>query len=115
VPIPTSVRLLLRAEPSGVRWTVVAANGRVLGMATTPVVDSRTAQQDFLALCPMLPEMPVTFGREHRAREWTWRVGDAESGHVARSAQAYERHATARAAFARFVAAATELCDSTPR
>lgn len=110
MPTATTTRLLLRAEPGGVRWTVVAANGRVLGMAFSPVLDQRAARTDFLALCPRLARLPVTFGRENRSREWTWRVGDQESGHLARSAGSYERHATARAAFARFVTAATELC-----
>ncbi len=107
---PGSARLLLRAAPGGVRWSVVAANGRVLGASLGLFADSRAARNDFLALCPMLPDLPVTFGREVRAREWTWRIGDAETGHVAVSGQGYERHATARAAFARFVAAATDLC-----
>ncbi|MHA3704030.1 hypothetical protein ACXR2U_17820 [Jatrophihabitans sp. YIM 134969] len=112
---PGSARLLLRAGGGGVRWSVVAANGRVLGTSLGPLADTYAAHRDFLALCPLLPDLPVTFGREQRAREWTWRIGDAESGHIAVSGQGYERHATARAAFARFVAAATELCATASR
>lgn len=105
-------RLVLRAGGGGVWWSVVAANGRVLGGSPAPLADTRAARVDFLALCPLLADLPVTFGLEHGAREWTWRIGDAESGHVAVSGSRYERHATARAAFARFVLAATELCAS---
>ena len=115
VTSPPSVRLLLRASAGGVRWSVVAANGRVLGASLGLLPDSRAAQSDFFALCPMLPDLPVTFGREVRAREWTWRIGDSETGHVAVSGQGYERHATARAAFGRFVTAATELCAAASR
>jgi hypothetical protein len=115
VTSPGSARLLLRAGSGGVRWSVVAANGRVLGASLGTLPDSLAARRDFLALCPMLPDLPVTFGREQRAREWTWRIGDTESGHVAVSGQGYERHATARAAFGRFVAAATELCAAAAR
>lgn len=115
VTSPGSARLLLRAGPGGVRWSVVAANGRVLGVSLGPLPDDRVARSDFLALCPLLPDLPVSFGRERGAREWTWRIGDAETGHVAVSGQAYERHATARAAFARFVLAATALCAAAAR
>ena len=115
VTSPGSARLLLRAGTGGVRWSVVAANGRVLGASLAPLADSRAARSDFLALCPLLPNLPVTFGREQGSRAWTWRIGDSESGHVAMSGQAYERHATARAAFGRFVVAATELCAAAAR
>ena len=115
VTSPPTVRLLLRARGAGVRWSVVAANGRVLGTSLGLLPDARAARMDFLALCPLLPDLPVTFGREDRAREWTWRIGDAETGHVAVSGQGYERHATARAAFGRFVVAATELCATATR
>lgn len=107
-----ATRLLMRADSHGVTWAVVAANGRVLGLSIGPLADTRAAQSDFFALCPLLPDLPVTFGREVGARAWTWRVGDSESGHIAVSGTAYERHATARAAFARFVLAATELCTT---
>lgn len=111
MPEPTSYRLITRAgRTGGVRWAVVAGNGRTLGMAAQPAPDARVATMDFLALCPVLSTAQVSFGRELRAREWRWQVGDVESGHLAVSAQAYERHATARAAFARFVVAATEVC-----
>lgn len=115
VTSPGSARLVLRSSAGGVRWSVVAANGRILGASLGLLPDPRAAQGDFLALCPMLPDLPVTFGRELRAREWTWRIGDSETGHVAVSGQGYERHATARAAFGRFVAAATELCVAAER
>lgn len=115
VTSPGSARLLLRVSSGGVRWSVVAANGRVLGASLGLLPDQRAARNDFLALCPMLANLPVSFGREQGAREWTWRIGDAETGHVAVSGQAYERNATARAAFGRFVLAATELCAAASR
>jgi len=86
------------------RWRLVSPNGRVIAASATTFPDEKTANEAFQAIRSIVADLSVNIQHSDSGLGWVWIVSDSNGHPVAAAIRGYERYATCRLAYERFVA-----------